>query len=82
MFHHTQAGHPAAGYGHPEPHYKEPEPAEAHYAFEYGVHDEYSGTNFGQNEKRDGYATSGSYTVLLPDGRTQGCHSFYTLFVF
>ena len=31
----------AAGYGHPEPNsYKEPEPTEAHYAFEYGVHDE------------------------------------------
>ena len=69
---HHPAPHQAhpAGYGHPETKYKE-EPVPAHYAFEYGVHDEYSGTNFGQNEKRDGYATSGSYTVLLPDGRTQ-----------
>merc|ERR1712080_444270 len=41
------------------------------YAYEYGVADDYSKANFGQNEKRDGYATSGSYRVALPDGRTQ-----------
>ena len=67
---------PAPAYNKPTSHhkpaaYKEEPKQPAHYAFEYGVHDEYSGTNFGQNEKRDGYATSGSYTVLLPDGRTQ-----------
>merc|ERR1711939_799641 len=32
---------------------------------------DYSGANFQQTESRDGYATSGSYTVALPDGRTQ-----------
>ena len=53
-------------------HHKEDAKQPAHYAFEYGVHDEHSGADFGHNEKRDGYATSGSYTVLLPDGRTQG----------
>ena len=31
----------------------------------------YSGNNYGQNESRDGYATSGSYYVALPDGRVQ-----------
>ena len=41
------------------------------YSYQYGVHDDYSGANFAQNENRDGYATSGSYTVALPDGRTQ-----------
>merc|ERR1711970_619188 len=30
-----------------------------------------SGANFQQTESRDGYATSGSYTVALPDGRIQ-----------
>ena len=41
------------------------------YSYTYGVNDDYSGANFQQTESRDGYATSGSYTVALPDGRTQ-----------
>merc|ERR1712117_788869 len=41
------------------------------YAYNYGVADDYSGANFAQTEQRDGYATSGSYTVNLPDGRVQ-----------
>merc|ERR1711931_553644 len=41
------------------------------YAYEYAVADDYSKANFGQNEKRDGYSTLGSYRVALPDGRTQ-----------
>ena len=45
--------------------------APAVYQYEYAVVDEYSGVNFGQNEHRDGYSTTGQYTVLLPDGRTQ-----------
>ena len=59
--------HPAPAYG------KAPvyEAAPAVYGYEYAVQDDYSGVNFGQNEKRDGYATSGQYRVLLPDGRTQ-----------
>merc|ERR1712128_330152 len=40
-------------------------------AYEYGVNDGYSGANFQQQETRDGYTTSGSYTVALPDGRVQ-----------
>merc|ERR1711931_93831 len=56
----------APGYA-PQPTYDEP----AVYAYQYGVADDYSGAQFGQNEKRDGYSTSGSYRVALPDGRTQ-----------
>merc|ERR1712123_478344 len=41
------------------------------YAFNYGVSDDYSGNSFTQQEQRDGYATSGSYTVALPDGGIQ-----------
>merc|ERR1712055_1054957 len=60
-------GMPAApGYA-PEPSYDEP----AVYAYQYGVSDDYSGAQFDQEEKRDGYSTSGSYRVALPDGRTQ-----------
>merc|ERR1712243_116191 len=59
--------HPAPAYG-KGPVYADTPPV---YGYEYGVQDEYSGVNFGQNEKRDGYSTSGQYRVLLPDGRTQ-----------
>merc|ERR1712055_932872 len=60
-------GMPAApGYA-PEPSYDGP----AVYAYQYGVSDDYSGAQFDQEEKRDGYSTSGSYRVALPDGRTQ-----------
>jgi hypothetical protein len=40
------------------------------YNFEYAVSDSYS-NNFGHVEGRDGYKTSGSYRVALPDSRTQ-----------
>ena len=66
------AGPPA--YGHPAPAYgKGPvyEDAAPVYGYEYAVADDYSKANFGQTENRDGYSTSGSYRVLLPDGRTQ-----------
>merc|ERR1712025_762721 len=60
--------HPAPAYGKgPAPNYDTP----AVYGYEYAVQDDYSGANFGQNEKRDGYSTSGQYRVALPDGRTQ-----------
>ena len=58
--------HPAPGYHAAAPHY-DPRP----YAYQYGVKDEYSGVNFAANEESDGKAVVGSYTVLLPDGRTQ-----------
>merc|ERR1712106_704989 len=52
--------------------YASPDLAEpALYAFQYGVSDDYSGANFAQEEQRDGYSTSGSCRVALPDGRTQ-----------
>ena len=51
--------------------YAAPADTPAVYNYEYGVADDYSGANFGQNENRDGYATHGSYRVALPDGRTQ-----------
>merc|ERR1739844_256266 len=59
--------HPAPAYG------KGPvyEDGPAVYSYEYAVQDDYSGANFGQNEHRDGYSTSGQYRVALPDGRTQ-----------
>ena len=44
---------------------------EPHYNYQYGADDDYSGIHFAQNEKRDGYSTSGEYRVALPDCRTQ-----------
>ena len=59
-----------AGYGQPAAAYGDlAEPPV--YAYNYGVADDYSGANFAQTEQRDGYQTSGSYTVNLPDGRIQ-----------
>ena len=63
---------PASAYA-PKPAYG---PAEVYadvppqYNFEYAVSDSYS-NNFGHSESRDGYKTSGSYRVTLPDSRTQ-----------
>ena len=64
--------HPATpGYGAPAP-YAAGDLAEPPvYTYKYGVADDYSGASFGQDESRDGYSTSGSYRVALPDGRTQ-----------
>ena len=61
------AGPPPPGYhAGPAPHY-DPKP----YAFTYGVLDEYSGVNFGEEVNSDGKAVVGSYHVVLPDGRIQ-----------
>ena len=35
------------------------------------MQDQYYGVSFNQQENRDGYNTQGSYSVALPDGRTQ-----------
>ena len=43
----------------------------AYYHYGYKVHDDYHGTDFGHNEKRDGKHTQGEYFVKLPDGRVQ-----------
>merc|ERR1719350_1698435 len=53
---------------HAAPVYPDVAPA---YNYVYAAADDYSGVNFGQSESRDGYATSGSYNVALPDGRIQ-----------
>merc|ERR1719290_398117 len=64
---------PAAAYK-PSPYDKE-EPAP--YAFEYGVADDYSKAAFNAAETADANgAVTGSYSVALPDGRTQ--HVKYT----
>merc|ERR1739845_251589 len=42
------------------------------YNYNYAVADDYSGSNFQATESSDGAGTkSGSYSVALPDGRTQ-----------
>ena len=43
----------------------------AAYQYQYEVSDPEGNNFFGQGEKRDGAVTSGSYFVLLPDGRRQ-----------
>jgi hypothetical protein len=44
--------------------------APAIYAYNYAV-DDYNGVKINAGEQRDGYATAGSYSVALPDGRLQ-----------
>jgi len=56
-----------SSYEAPGPYYDQP----AAYAYNYGVADGYSGAYYNAGEQRDGYATSGSYSVALPDGRVQ-----------
>lgn len=41
------------------------------YNFAYAVKDDYTYNDFGHQETSDGYAKTGSYYVLLPDGRMQ-----------
>merc|ERR1712226_1716979 len=65
--HHAPAYKPAPAYGHHEPSYDGP----AVYQYAYEVNDDYTGTNFGAEEARDGYNTNGQYRVVLPDCRTQ-----------
>ena len=70
--------HPAPAPYHPAPHppapaYKDESPAP--YSFEYGVHDDYSKAAFNAAETSDiNGAVTGSYSVALPDGRTQHVH--------
>ncbi|XP_064086329.1 cuticle protein 21-like [Macrobrachium nipponense] len=58
---------PTDVYGHQEDYKSQPIP----YQFGYGVHDDYSGNDFGQTETSDGHTVKGSYSVKLPDGRKQ-----------
>ena len=56
----------------PPPSYAEPAYSEpASYSYSWAVKDDYSKNDYGQDEKREGANTSGSYQVLLPDGRVQ-----------
>nr|XP_022905382.1 pro-resilin-like [Onthophagus taurus] len=41
------------------------------YEFGYQVKDDYSGNDYGRQEKSDGNQVQGEYRVQLPDGRTQ-----------
>ena len=49
------------------------------YSFAYGINDQYSGVNLGQEEKSDGNVVEGSYTVQLPDGRKQIVSTVYKI---
>nr|ACO12337.1 Cuticle protein 7 [Lepeophtheirus salmonis] len=54
------------------PTYKEPELPPQPFAYQYGVKDDYTGTNFDKNEEQDAYGNlKGSYRANLPDGRVQ-----------
>ena len=71
---HAAPAHKAAPYHPPAaPAYKEPAKP---YAYEYAVADDYSKAAFNAHETSDGEAVKGSYSVALPDGRTQ--HVKYT----
>ncbi|XP_037804278.1 cuticle protein 7-like [Penaeus monodon] len=54
-------------YGPPHPTYKQPGMP---FDFSYAVRD-YSGNDYAHQETSDGHVTSGSYRVVLPDGRTE-----------
>merc|ERR1712018_1078741 len=80
----TPAHPPPAPYAPPPPAYK-PAPKPYHpapykeeklppqpFAYQYGVKDDYSGASYQKSETQDAYGVvGGSYTVALPDGRTQ-----------
>jgi len=44
--------------------------ASAYYKYDWGLKDDYF-NDFGQHEAREGDKTTGSYWVVLPDGRKQ-----------
>ncbi|XP_042894225.1 cuticle protein 21-like [Penaeus japonicus] len=55
-------------YGAPPPTYKQPGWP---FDFAYAVRDDYSGNDYAHQQTSDGHVTSGSYHVVLPDGRTE-----------
>jgi len=63
--------HPPPPAYHPAPYKPEKLPPQP-FAYQYGVQDDYSGANFAKDESQDAAGNlAGSYTVHLPDGRTQ-----------
>merc|ERR1740128_539154 len=67
IVHHAPVVHHAVG-GYAQPDLAEPSP----YTYTYAVADDYSGAAFNQAESNDGTGVvEGSYSVNLPDGRTQ-----------
>merc|ERR1711955_29281 len=62
---------PATSYG-AAPGYVEPVAPPQPYAYEYGVADDYSNSNFKKAETQDANGNvAGSFTIALPDGRIQ-----------
>merc|ERR1712025_1166030 len=58
-----------SGYG-VAPKLVEPEAPPQPYAYQYGVADDYSNSNFKKEEQQDANGNvAGSYTIALPDGR-------------
>ena len=47
------------------------------YKFDYAVKDEYSYNDYAHQQESDGKVVTGSYRVLLPDGRTQGRFDYW-----
>merc|ERR1719288_240424 len=68
---HKPVVHPAPAYHKPAPYHEPAYDGPAVYQYGYAVQDDYSKASFSANENRDGDATTGEYTVALPDGRTQ-----------
>ncbi|XP_035729092.1 pro-resilin-like [Vespa mandarinia] len=60
-------GTPGGGTGHPDEWAGDP----ANYEFSYEVQDAVAGLDFGHREMRKDQEATGTYHVLLPDGRTQ-----------
>ena len=76
-YHPTPAAyHPTPAPYHPAPAYKPAhaqsydEPAKYEYNYDVQGYGDYE-PQFNAQEARDGYSTQGSYSVVLPDGRTQ-----------
>ena len=69
--------HAAPAYAPAHAAYVEPAHVDEPYTYQYGVADDYSKANFNAAESSDAAgAVTGSYSVALPDGRTQ--HVAYT----
>ena len=75
--HHAPVVHAAPAYAPAHAAYVEPAHVDEPYTYQYGVADDYSKANFNAAESSDAAgAVTGSYSVALPDGRTQ--HVAYT----